>query len=144
MSKTIEPFASVDVASHAAWLQTVPVADWPKMADPAWRGWEARFRPLATSLMVEFPGCAMSGLGLFLLQPGQRHPAHKDEQPPDWVTRVHVPIVTNELATATTDDGEIHMEVGVAYTFNTRATHAVYNGGATPRVHMVMDIRRIS
>ena len=139
---TIEPFADVDVSDLAAWLRAIPVAEWPQMADPAWRGCGDRCRPLADALMAEFPGCAISGLGLFLLAPGQVHPAHRDEQALDWVTRVHVPIVTNAQATVTTDDGEFHMEVGKAYRFNTWATHAVANHGTTPRVHLVFDIKK--
>lgn len=139
---TVEAFADVDVQALAAWLQAIPEAEWPKMADERYRGWGDRFRPLATALMVHFPGCALAGLGLWTLEPGQRHPAHCDEQPPDWVTRVHVPIVSNPLATVTTAEGEMHMKVGKAYRFNTRETHAVENAGATPRVHFVFDVKQ--
>jgi hypothetical protein len=100
-----------------------------------------QLKPLADRLTEQFyPGCKVSGYGLFTLDPGQVHPAHKDIQPPEWVTRIHVPIVTNPMATATTDDGTIHMERGKAYTFNTRETHAVFNGGTSPRVHFVFDV----
>lgn len=140
---TIEAFADVDVSQEAAWLDGIPLAEWRHMADPGWHGAREIFRPLAEELMAAFPGCVISGRGLFLLEPRQLHPAHMDVQPPDWVTRVHVPIVTNPLATATTDDGELHMEVGKAYRFNTRAMHAVHNDGDTPRVHLVFDVKRV-
>lgn len=139
---TVEPFADVDVQDFADWLHTVPMTGWPKLADPAHLGWGERFKPLAVSLMAAFPGCSMSGMGLFLLEPGQEHPAHRDEQAPGWITRVHVPIVTNPLATVTTDEGEMHMQAGRAYTFDTLKTHAVRNGGTTPRVHLVFDVRK--
>ena len=138
----IEPFAAVDVSELAAWLRTVPLADWPKMADPDSLGAGNRIRAIADRLMIEFPGCSLSGVGLFLLAPGQHHPPHEDIQPPNWVTRVHVPVVTNRHAIAITPDGAIHMEAGVAYTFDTRATHAVRNDGSEPRVHMVFDVVR--
>lgn len=67
---------------------------------------------------------------------------HTDVQPPDWVTRVHVPIVTNEHATVSTDEGTFHMQSGVAYRFNTRRNHAVRNGGEQHRVHLVFDVRK--
>lgn len=139
---TIEAFADVDVSEHAAWLHAIPVSEWPKMADPNWHGWTDRFKPLVWTLMREFPDGSLAGLGLFLLAPGQEHPAHRDEQPPDWLTRVHVPIVTNDKAAATTDDGTMHMQVGKAYKFNTLETHAVSNQGTTPRVHLVFDVRK--
>lgn len=110
------------------------------MADPDWHDWGARFRHLRKQIERLFPDDNVSGVGLFLLQPGQEHPMHRDEQPPNWLTRVHVPVVTNPLATATTDDGTIHMQAGTAYRFNTRENHAVRNDGLTPRVHFVCDI----
>lgn len=139
---TIEAFADVDVSQEAAWLDAIPFAEWRHLADPAWHAAREIFKPLAEELMAHFPGCVMSGPGLFLLEPGQVHPAHTDVQPPEWVTRVHVPIVTNKLATATTDDGTLHMKAGKAYKFNTRERHAVENRGTTPRVHLVFDVKR--
>ena len=98
-------------------------------------------KPLAEKITAEhFPGCHVAGYGLFLLEPGQEHPAHQDIQPLEWVTRIHVPIVTNELATATDEFGTIHMAVGKAYTFDTRKTHSVVNAGTTPRVHFVFEV----
>ena len=120
----IEPFADVDVTGR--------------------KGDEAEaFRPLALALIAErFPGCRIGGIGLFLLKPGQIHPAHCDDQPPEWVTRVHIPLLTNPHAVATTEDGPIHMAVGKAYKFDTRAEHAVANGGKTPRIHLVFEVMR--
>lgn len=128
---------------HAAWLECLPRAWWPQMADPAWQGASERFRPLVETLIaVHFPGCYAAGIGLFLLAAGQEHPAHTDEQAPDWVTRVHIPLVSNSVATATTADGTTHMEVGRAYRFNTKETHAVANRGTEPRVHLVFDVKK--
>lgn len=143
---TIEPFADVAVATGQwlAWLESIPRDEWAGMSDPAWHNCDLEVRPPAERLVAKhFPGCVISGLGLFLLAAGQKHPAHTDEQPPEWVTRVHIPLVTNPKATATTDDGELHMQVGKAYRFNTRAMHAVHNGGDTPRVHLVFDVKRV-
>lgn len=112
--------------------------------DPsAWGNTSEELKPLADQLVLAyFKGCKVSGYGLFLLEPGQAHPIHKDEQPSEWVTRVHIPIATNKFAIAVTDDGPIHMELGKAYTFNTRENHAVFNGGTTPRIHFVFEVMR--
>jgi quercetin dioxygenase-like cupin family protein len=141
---TVEAFATADVSEIGAWLLAIPESEWPGMADPAWHGADRLLPRVAEELMQHFPGCALSGVGLFLLAAGQEHPAHTDEQPPDWVTRVHVPIVTNPRATVTTDDGTMHMEAGTAYRVNTRERHAVRNDGETPRVHLVFDVKRRS
>jgi hypothetical protein len=83
-------------------------------------------RPIAEALTARhYPGCSVSGVGYFVLEPGQ----------------VHVPVTTNDKVIFTMDDGEHHMEVGKAYRFNTLATHAVANGGKTARVHLVFDVR---
>lgn len=141
--RAIEAIAAVDIFNLVAWLSAISVTEWAGMSDPAWHGADGRCRPIAERVLaLAFPGCNVSGIGLFVLAPGQLHPMHTDEQPPDWVTRIHVPIVTNERATATTDDGTIHMAAGIAYRFNTRARHAVANHGLTPRVHLVFDVRR--
>jgi hypothetical protein len=122
---TIERFASVDVSE----------LDWSK---------DENGRPIAEVLTSRFyPGCSVSGVGFFLMDPGQVHPAHQDEQPPYWVTRVHVPIQTNDGVVFTMDDGEHRMEVGKAYRMNTLATHAVANHGDTIRVHLVFDVRMV-
>ena len=140
---TIDELCSVDVSELVKWMTPIPVKEWLKMADASFRGWGEIFRPLATDLTERFyPGCMVSGVGIFVLEPGQVHPAHRDEQPEEWVSRVHVPIFSNENATATMDDGEHAMEVGKAYRFNTLATHAVANGGASFRAHFVFDIHQ--
>lgn len=116
-------------------------------ADVSVQGSEAKdaesYRPLALALIAEhFPGCHLGGIGLFRLEPGQIHPAHTDAQPPEWVTRVHIPLQTNPHAVATTDDGPLHMAVGKAYKFDTTAPHAVANGGKTARIHLVFEVMR--
>lgn len=141
---TIESFARVDVSAFVDWLSSVPVEDWRKTADADWDEWGGRFGyPLADKLTkTYYPGCRVSGIGIFVLEPGQVHPAHKDEQNPSWVTRVHVPLITSDEALIIMDDGEHRMEVGKAYRFNTLATHAVVNLGKTHRAHFVFDIVR--
>lgn len=139
---TVEELAVVDVAELVEWLAAIPAEEWPGMADPAWHGGGECFASVVDRLTASFPGCISSGAGLFLLAAGQEHPMHVDEQPPQWVTRIHVPLVTNELCTVTTDEGRLHMQVGRAYTFNTRRNHAVENRGKTPRAHLVFDVVR--
>ena len=89
-----------------------------------------------------YPGCVIGGLGFFTLDPGQIHPVHKDDQPPEWVTRVHIPLQTNPHAVTTMEDAPHRMVVGTAYRFNTMVEHAVSNGGKTPRIHLVFEVRR--
>jgi hypothetical protein len=139
---TIEPFADVAVSVYVKRLNAIPVHDWTKMADASWQGWGDWFTPLSSLLVANhYPGCFVSGLGMFVLEPGQVHPAHKDIQPSYWLTRIHVPIITNPKATIIMDDGVHHLKVGKAYRFNTLAMHEVRNDGATHRAHFIFDVR---
>ena len=100
------------------------------------------FRPFAEDLVNRFfPNCTISGIGLFTVEPGQIHPVHIDVQPQEWVTRIHIPLATNRHCVATMEDGPHEMVVGKAYKFNTTSPHAVSNGGKTPRVHLVFEVR---
>ena len=77
--------------------------------------------------------------------PGRWHGYHKDGQRDDWITRVHVPVVTNPACWFMweQDDGhKIHFEVGKAYSFNTLEPHAFGNDGETERVHLTFDVLR--
>ena len=124
---TIEPFAEVDTAG---------------VQDHHWETWADALVPLAVDLTEKhYPNCVMGGTGLFILDPGQMHPVHTDIQPPEWVVRVHIPMLTNPYCFAAMDDGYHQMDVGKAYRFNTRRPHAVANAGKTVRVHLVFDIK---
>lgn len=88
-----------------------------------------------------YPECRFA-YGLWTMEPGQIHPAHIDEQPPEWIARIHVPLETNADVIFTMDDGDHRLEVGKAYRVNTLRTHAVANKGATERVHLVVEVMR--
>ena len=137
---TIEPFSDVDVKGYAEAILAVPQWEWLKLCD-AHSG--EKYKPLATELVEKhYPGCIVAGCGLWILMPGQVHPSHTDVQDEHWITRVHVPILTNEHVVFTMNDGAHQMVVGKAYRFNNLTPHAVSNGGITPRVHLLFDVHR--
>lgn len=70
---------------------------------------------------------------------------HSDPQAPEWITRVHVPVITNERAwVAFEEEGgcKVHFEVGKAYSFNALKRHAFSNDGQTDRIHLLFDVLR--
>ena len=148
------PFAAVDVAELIAWVGGIDWVDWPQqnkpgaelkpamVTDPQWHGFEQRTDPLVAELMAYFPDCEDHQRMLSVVMPGHSIEPHKDEQAPAWKTRVHVPLVTNSRALFITDDDADVMRPGGAYLVNTRAMHAVHNGGETPRVHFLFDVRQ--
>jgi hypothetical protein len=94
--------------------------------------------------------------------PGQAHPFHVDRQRADWITRIHVPIVTNPLAWIAFEAenepvhpgneavelgnvllcNKVHFLAGKAYSFNTLERHAFGNDGDTERVHLIFEVLR--
>ena len=74
--------------------------------------------------------------------PGQSHPMHIDNQRAGWITRVHVPLVTNPGAWILFEEigQRVHFDVSLAYTFNTFKRHAFGNDGETERVHLLFDV----
>lgn len=76
--------------------------------------------------------------------PDQAHPYHVDRQRPDWVTRVHVPLVTNRHAWMLFEgEDPVHFESGKAYSFDTTVRHAFGNDGPTERVHLIFDVLEV-
>ncbi len=76
------------------------------------------------------------------MKPGQFHPMHVDIQRADWLTRVHVPLLTNDRCWMWFEEEEVpvHFAVGHAYTFNALRRHSFANEGDTDRVHFIFDV----
>lgn len=139
---------AVDAAEAVRWLlEKEP--PFPEPSTPAkpqrvfWFG-PGVMSDLVTAVLAHFPGRAPHQVCLSRVRPGQRHPLHVDVQRSDWVTRVHVPLVTNPGAWMLfEEEGErVHFEAGHAYTFNTLARHAFGNDGDQDRTHLIFDVLR--
>lgn len=73
--------------------------------------------------------------------PGHFAPMHVDPQRPDWLTRVHVPLVTNPGCWMQWEGWErVHFSAGNAYNFNTLTPHSVGNDGDSERVHFIFEV----
>lgn len=150
-SGTCEPFASVDVSRVVAWLQAIPFEAWPQqgdipgmLTDKTWHGWGDRVDSLVTTLLrIFFPRCRETCYALNAIMPGRAIGEHVDQQcPKDWVTRVHVPLLTNPQAVLVMEGIEHHMQVGKVYHVNPNRPHSLRNDGKTPRVHFFFDVLR--
>lgn len=144
------PVCPVDVTALAAWLADAR-PHWPalpcptkpqRIAPPA-----ELTGPIVSHVLARFDGAARTvadAVRLSRMLPGQRHDLHVDRQRSDWITRIHVPIVTNPGAWMLWEEepGRVHFEAGVAYTFDTTRRHAFGNDGATERVHLMFDVLR--
>ncbi len=156
---TVEEIAVLDPAKVVAvveWITAIPFEDWGQqkphgvyplkpamMSNHTWHNFGETFDPIVNDLLVIYPGCVAQQRMLSVVMPGDEIPPHVDHQCPEWLERVHVPLTTNEQASFVCDDGQHFMQVGKAYRVNTEARHSVYNHGLTPRIHFMMDVRKV-
>lgn len=143
----------VDVTEAVAWLNGSAHA-WP---EPTRAGKPQRlfalpplFGPLVDGVLACLPvPCLADGVVLSRMPPGESHGMHRDLQRAGWLTRVHVPLVTNPRAWIAFEGNypyihvyRDHFEVGKAYSFDTLRRHAFGNDGDTERVHLLFDAIR--
>ena len=143
----------VDLGDLPNWIAAIPFADWPQqrplgdgqlrpamVTDEGWFGFGRKTDGLVAAIILHIPNCRAVQRMLSVVMPGHEIEHHQDLQPPYWLCRVHVPILTNGKARFITDDGDTNMKVGQAYRVDTTKPHAVRNDGATPRVHFMVDV----
>lgn len=110
--------------------------------DLAWEGFGERTKGIIEQLTREhFEGVESYNRMLSVVMPGHSIEEHSDPQPPGWLARVHVPLVTNERSEMVLVGVPHHLEVGSAYLVNVQALHSVRNPGHTPRIHLMFDVR---
>jgi Aspartyl/Asparaginyl beta-hydroxylase len=140
------------------WIEQIPFTDWPQqhrirayqprpamVNDLSWHDFGATTDALVKYIMHAFaPIYVPYNRMLSVVMPNDSIHRHADEQPEDWLIRVHVPLATNPRAYMKIgfEPGEkVHMQEGVAYLFDTRKLHSVRNEGHTPRIHFMFDVR---
>jgi hypothetical protein len=70
-------------------------------------------------------------------------PTHTDQgEFLNTTRRIHLPIITNPGCTFTVGEETRHLPVGQMWEINnTGLPHSVNNGGDTPRIHLIVDVR---
>lgn len=149
---TVDRLMDLDVSDASAWIADIPLEDWPQqtrakikpamVSDPAWHGYGGIVHPLVAKVLAQFPGAYADTFLLSAVMPGDSIRQHVDEQPPYWLTRIHVPLLTNSASWHEVGGERFHMEVGAAYRFNTLASHGAENQGETPRIHFMFDVKK--
>lgn len=152
---TVEEICSVDHSDLMEWILSIPFEAWPQqnpkghelmpamVTDLRWHGFGERARPIVDAVVDEhFPGLTAYQLMLSVVMPGKCIPPHRDLQADDWITRVHVPLVSNEQSRFIVDNEPYVLNPGTAYLVNTLREHAVENSGETPRIHFMFDLRK--
>lgn len=146
----VTPLTPVDATELIVWVDGISRRTWPGWSkpndspalvdDPAWERLEWHTQPVVSQLLTLFPGCRDAYRYISALHPGDYVPPHTDTLVQGWVTRVHVPIITNEDAVFIVDEKEHHLEVGMAYQVNPQNLHAVANRGNCTRIHLMFDV----
>jgi hypothetical protein len=121
----------------ALWFEDVPHANTPIL--DGWPEATALFAGLSTVLMRGAVGKVM----LVELAPGGSLAWHKDEGAYAQAhMRFHLPLVTNPMAFLLAGGEQAHVPVGALTFFDTSVLHSAINLGETPRVHLIVDVRR--
>ena len=75
------------------------------------------------------------------LMPGFSINPHIDYDP-YYITRFHIPIITNKDCMMCTVEGNAHFPAdGRAYFFNTGLKHWAENNSKFPRIHLIVDLQ---
>jgi hypothetical protein len=138
-----EPLCRIEVDDLIEWIGN---RIWDKgsndrpyvMVDPLFL--EDKTDRVVSELMPNFPGCKDTSRSITVLNAGDYVPYHTDNCFSDWITRIHVPIVTNPHTWFLIDGLAHHMEVGMSYQVNPSKPHAVSNAGDATRIHLMFDI----
>lgn len=85
--------------------------------------------------------CPLTSARLLRLAPGARIREHRDHRlsRADGEARLHIPLLTNPAVTFTLDGRPVDMRPGQCWYLDLTRPHAALNGGATPRIHLVVD-----
>jgi quercetin dioxygenase-like cupin family protein len=90
---------------------------------------------------VDSFACEKKAVRLMALAPGAEIMPHRDRggSLEDGLARLHIPIVTDPAVVFTLDGDEVHFSAGATWYMNANCLHAVRNGSARERVHLVLD-----
>jgi Aspartyl/Asparaginyl beta-hydroxylase len=154
---TCERIGNVDCSELSDWIMAIPFRDWPQqhkvdeqlrpamVNDPDWH----QFGRYAMAFMIANPlppflgGPKVKDTMLSVVMPGHRIEPHRDSLGDEWITRIHVPLVTNRETEFIIDGREYGMWVGGSYMVNISREHSVVNNGKTPRIHFMFDCYNI-
>ena len=164
----MEEFLPVHIGEILGWCHHWPADQWPvisrapippieraKMIPPyigpirmsavdnwEWNALVHAAEPVANLLMKHFPDCYMHKPWLSACFPSFYVEFHTDQQPENFVTRIHCPIITNPLARINVAGTKYYPKVGLSYKIDTRIEHAVKNDGKEVRIHFIFDVMR--
>lgn len=128
----------------ARWFLDVPHVNYPALND--WP--EAHFlrKAISDAIWADRVDLGQPKFGKIMvieLKPGGTISWHRDEGTyAETHARYHLPLVSNPSAYLYSGGDHSHIPVGVLTAFDTSVPHSAANFGTTPRIHLVVDVRR--
>jgi hypothetical protein len=136
-------FGALDATEHVIFRFVSNFVDWRQSYDrPIWNEWQHLLEPVlrAATLPYGYARSAFPRVMLARMAPGGIIHAHRDQNPAaKWPHKIHVPLQTNKDVTFSIDGKPFHFAEGDAVEVNNMGLHAVQNGGATDRIHLIFE-----
>lgn len=136
-------FEALDKTRHIVFRFVDSTRDWRASHD---RAMWARWRPLLEPVLAQATAPYGYARGVFprvmlaRMAPGGIIQPHIDANPAaKWPHKIHVPLVTNPGVVFYIGQQGHHFPVGAAVEVNNLGPHAVRNGGATDRIHLIFE-----
>ena len=141
----------VEIGRMRDWITAIPFDEWHQshpgrpsmMTDLKWHDFGGHAAVVVQRIAPYLPhGFQSLQHMLSVVMPYDWITPHCDGAPyPDWWSRIHVPLTSNDKAWFISQREVYHLEPGYAYKVDMTKEHAVTNGGETPRIHFMFDVR---
>lgn len=148
---SIELLGPVRIEEFSHWITRIPFDDWHQsapgrpsmMTDLEWHGFGAHAMEMVGQVAGYLPqGFRTLQWMLSVVMPYDWITPHSDQAPyPDWWSRIHVPLTSNDKAWFISERKVYQLLPGFAYKVDMTKEHAVTNGGDSPRIHYMFDVR---
>lgn len=136
-------FEALDRTRHIVFRFVSGFDDWRQSHDrPAWAAWRDRLQPVLEQATRPYGYArgAFPRVMLARMAPGGVIKAHVDaNRAARWPHKIHVPILTNPDVAFLVGETAYHFPEGVAVEVDNLGIHAVRNGGASDRIHLIFE-----
>ena len=136
-------FEALDRTRHIVFRFVSDTRDWRRSHDyPPWSYWRSLLEPVLqqASRGFGYERIAYPRVMLARMAPGGVIRPHRDANPAaKWPHKVHVPLQTNDKVVFYVDGVGYHFAEGEAVEVSNMAVHAVENGGASDRIHLIFE-----
>jgi hypothetical protein len=136
-------FEALDKTRHIVFRFVDSTRDWRGSHDrPSWPQWRGLIEPVLHQATAPY-GYARGVFPRVMLArmaPGGIIQPHIDANPAaKWPHKIHVPLITNEDVVFYIGQQGHYFPPGEAVEVNNLGPHAVRNGGATDRIHLIFE-----